>query len=135
MKTALIKSIRDGVFFDRKYWARHSKVGDVLKPVYFSSTIMGDKSQQLKKRGSKFFHDFVEALNGYPVVNYLKSQNTLINDLNENLNVESDCESNPTGVSYETPGEKEKEEIRAVLITGSFSACVHFLTSPPGREK
>jgi len=44
---ALIKSIRKGVFFDRKYWAIHSKAGDVLKPVYFSSIIMGDKARQV----------------------------------------------------------------------------------------
>ena len=62
VRTALIESIRDGIFFDRQFWARHSKAGDV-KPVYFSSTIMRDKSQQLKKRGSKFYHKFVEALN------------------------------------------------------------------------
>ena len=54
MKMALINSIRKGVFFDRKYWARYSKAGDVLKPVYFSSTIMGDKSQQLNKCASTF---------------------------------------------------------------------------------
>ena len=47
MKIALIKSIRKGVLFDRKYWARRSKGGDALKPVYFSSIIMGDKTQQL----------------------------------------------------------------------------------------
>ena len=47
--TALIKSIRTGFFFDRKYWARHLKTGDVLKPVYFSSTIMDDKVHQLSK--------------------------------------------------------------------------------------
>ena len=62
VKTALIKSVRIGVFFDRKYWARHFKAGDVLKPVYFSSTVMADKSQQLKKRESKFCHGPVEVL-------------------------------------------------------------------------
>ena len=62
VRAALIKSIRNGVFFDRKYWARHSKAGDV-KPIYFSSTIMADKSQQLKKRGSKLCYGFVEVLN------------------------------------------------------------------------
>ena len=62
MKTALIKSIRQGAFFDRKYWARHLKTGDVLKPIYLSSTIMGDKSQQLDKCESKFDRGFSEAL-------------------------------------------------------------------------
>ena len=59
---ALIRSISNGVFFDRKYWARHSNTGDVLKPVYFSSIIMGDKVQQLNTCASKFIYVFAEAL-------------------------------------------------------------------------
>ena len=47
MKIALIKSIREGVLFDRKYWTRYSKTGDAFKPVYLSSIIMGDKVQKL----------------------------------------------------------------------------------------
>ena len=39
VKTALIKSIREGVFADRKYWARHSRSGRVLRPVYLSSIV------------------------------------------------------------------------------------------------
>ena len=52
VKAALIISIRKGIFFDRKYWARHSKGGDLLKPVYLSSTVMSDKAQQLNNRVS-----------------------------------------------------------------------------------
>jgi hypothetical protein len=62
VKTALIKSIRKGVFFDRKYWARNTRSGDVLKPVHFSSTIMKDRSQQLDKCVSKFCCSVAEAL-------------------------------------------------------------------------
>ena len=62
MKTALIKSIRKGVFFDREYWARHSKAGGVFKPVYFSSIIMGDRVQQLNGCESKFVYEFTEVL-------------------------------------------------------------------------
>ena len=62
MKTALIKSIHKGVFFDRKYWARHFKAGDVLEPIHFSSTVMGDKSQQLDECESNFGHGFCEVL-------------------------------------------------------------------------
>jgi len=62
VKTALIKSIRNGIFFDRKYWARHSKAGDVLKPVYLSSTIMEDKLQQLNKCTLNFNRGFTEVL-------------------------------------------------------------------------
>jgi hypothetical protein len=54
VKTALIQSIRTGVFFDRKYWARHLKTGDVLKPIYFSNIIMFDKANQLNKCASEF---------------------------------------------------------------------------------
>ena len=62
MKIALVKSIRKGVFFDRKYWVRHSKAGDVLKPVYFSSIIMDDKAQQVNKCAFNFYHRFLKAL-------------------------------------------------------------------------
>ena len=62
MKTAFIKSIRKGVFFDRKYWARHSKAGDVLKPVYFSSIIMDDKVQQVNKCAFDFCCRFSKLL-------------------------------------------------------------------------
>jgi len=62
VKAALIGSIRKGVFFDRKYWARHLKIGDVLKPIYFSSTIMEDKSEQLGKCALEFCHGIGEAL-------------------------------------------------------------------------
>ena len=70
------------------------------------------------------------------MVNYVKSQNTLVKDLEGDLNIESDCESDSTEIARGTPGvKKEKEETRAVLITGSFAAYVHFPTSPSGREK
>ena len=47
VKLALINSIGKGVFFDRKYWARHSNSGNTLKPIYLSSIVMGDKTAQL----------------------------------------------------------------------------------------
>jgi len=62
VKAALIGSIRRGVFFDKKYWARHLKIGDVLKPIYFSSTIMEDRSEQLGKRALRLFHGPGETL-------------------------------------------------------------------------
>ena len=65
VKVALIKSIRKGVFFDRKHWARYSKGGDVLKPVYFSSVIMDDKSQQLNDCTLEFGCGFADALKAH----------------------------------------------------------------------
>ena len=62
VKLALIRSIGKGVFFDRKYWARHSNAGDVLKPIYFSSIIMGDKVQQLNSCASKSVYVLTGAL-------------------------------------------------------------------------
>ena len=62
MKIALIKSVRKGVFFDRKYWTRHSRTGGVMKPVYFSSVIMADRARQMNSRASEFQSGFVEAL-------------------------------------------------------------------------
>jgi hypothetical protein len=43
LEEAIVKSIREGVFFDRKCWVRCSKSRDVLKALYFSSTIVDDK--------------------------------------------------------------------------------------------
>ena len=51
VRTTLIKSIRTGVFFDKKCWARNR---DILKPLYFSSIIMEDKAHELGKCGLKF---------------------------------------------------------------------------------
>ena len=63
MKAALIRSIHKGIFFDKKYWARHSKAGDVLKPVYFLSTVMDDKAQQLRECTLIISHSSVAVLN------------------------------------------------------------------------
>ena len=63
VKIALITSIRTGAFFDRKYWARHSNSGDVLKPVYFSSTIMKGKTEQVDKGTSGYISCFTKILN------------------------------------------------------------------------
>jgi len=84
----------------------------LLKPVYFSSMIMDDKAQQLRK-----------------LVKYLKGQNPPVYDLGGDATVESDCEGDSQGV-----GNKE-EQTRAFLTTGSFSAYVNFHTSPLFQEK
>ena len=63
VKAALIKSIRKGIFFDKKYWARRSKTGDVLGPVYFLSMVMNDKAQKLRECTLMISHSFVAVLN------------------------------------------------------------------------
>jgi hypothetical protein len=131
VKEALIKSIRQGVFFDRKYWARHSKTGHVLKPIYFSNTIMSDKAQQLDKRASKFWYGFAKVLR-IPVVKYLKGENPLKIDPEEDIDIESDCEGEAPRVEDELPNEEEEkeEQTRAILLAGSFAACVNFFIPP-----
>ena len=65
------------------------------------------------------------------MVKYLKGRNTLISDVKEDLNLESDYEGDSTGAGLEAPEMEEEEEgeTRAVLTTGSFSAWVHTLAS------
>jgi len=71
------------------------------------------------------------------VVKYLdsKSRHPLTNDLEGDLNIESDCEGDLPEVKDETPKTKEEreEQSRAVLLTGSFSAYVHSL-APSSRQ-
>ena len=59
------------------------------------------------------------------VVKRLKGQNPFANDPEGDANIESDCEE----AKDELPDAKEEEEepTRAVLLTGSFSACVYHL--------
>ena len=59
------------------------------------------------------------------MVKYLKGQNTPTNDPEVYVNVESDCEDDPTETGDGTP-KQEQEENRAVLIAGSFSAYARF---------
>ena len=69
------------------------------------------------------------------MVKYLNGRNTPMNDLEGDINVESDCEDNSTAAGDGTlKNEENEEEIRAVLTVGSFSACAHFLT-PPHTER
>ena len=128
VKTALIKSIRAGVFFDRVYWARNSTSGDVLKPIYFSSTVMNDKAEHVRMCTSECVFYNPEALNVSAVVKYLIGLNTPMSDLRGDINVESDCDGEPWGLGEETQQTKrgKEEPIRAVLTIGSFSAYATF---------
>ena len=56
VEAALIRSIHEGLFFDKKYWARHSSGGGALEPVYLSSTVMHGRIRELDKCTSRFFY-------------------------------------------------------------------------------
>ena len=58
------------------------------------------------------------------MVTYLKGRTILVNDREGGTSVDSDCESYSARIG--DGGLKGKEESRAVLVVGSFSACVHF---------
>jgi len=70
------------------------------------------------------------------VVVHLDDWNALTNHLWEDAYVDSDCEDDPSGTGDGAPRMKEEKEerTRAVLITGSFSACVD-IPSSFSREK
>ena len=61
------------------------------------------------------------------MVKYLKGQSIIVNDLEGDVNLDSDCEGYPMGIAGGKVAKEKQEESRAVLITGSFSACVRFL--------
>jgi hypothetical protein len=71
-----------------------------------------------------------------PVVKYFIGHNNLTSDLEGDVNAESDCERDAQGLGEETQRVKEDKEepVRAVFVTGSFSA---YATSHPAfsREK
>ena len=64
------------------------------------------------------------------MVKYIKGRNVPLNDLEGGVNVDSDCEGNLIGAGDEGLKEDQNEEIRAILIAGSFSACVCFSRPP-----
>lgn len=114
VRLALVKSIRTGIFFDRKYWARRSSNGDVLVPIYFSSTVMNNKAPQLNN-----------------LVKYLIDSSALVNYL-EKIGVDSGWERDPRGTDGETRDviRGEGGEIRAIFIVGSFSTHTRPCLSP-----
>lgn len=65
------------------------------------------------------------------MVKYFKGQNSPINELEGDINADSDCEGGLTGADEVTlKWEEQEEESRAVLTAGSFSAYVYFLSHP-----
>ena len=66
------------------------------------------------------------------MVKYFKGRDPPINDLEGGVNVDSDCEYDSTGAGCESLKKEDEEGTRAVLIAGSFSACVD---SSPSRHR
>jgi len=64
------------------------------------------------------------------VVKCIKGRNVPVNDLEGGTNVDSDCDDDSTGASDRVLKREQNEESRALLIAGSFSACVCFLAHP-----
>lgn len=126
----MAKSIQQGVFFDQKYWTRHSKDGRALKPIYFSSLIAGNA---LRKCTSMYCvcpsnddqtrHEGIVHSNG---------QNPATTRSIRKIDAESDCESDPTEAEEPTSVPPQDHEgdvlIRATLIPGSFAASVISIT-------
>ena len=121
----MIKSMRQGVFFDQKYWTRRSKNGRALKPIYFSSLIVGDtfRARTLNHRVRVSIGDRAR-LTG---ITRSDGQDTAAMNPAGEVDTESDCESDFAGTKESTSafgqddnGERD-EQVRAVLIPGSFA--------------
>ena len=71
------------------------------------------------------------------MVKYLKGREPLIDSLEGDFCVESDCEGDSPGIKDEPPKTTEEREdsTHAVLVTGSFSAYVQFPIPGSSRKK
>ncbi|KAF9785368.1 hypothetical protein BJ322DRAFT_1211231 [Thelephora terrestris] len=107
IKVALIESIRKGIFFDRKYWTRHSKTMSVLRPIYISSTVLGETPRSSRR-----------------LVKMYREGDTCAGDGSE----DSDCEGIPEPTSAPSPeaqvNETEAKELEPLplLTVGSFAS-------------
>jgi len=101
LQMAMAKSIREGVFFDRKYWALSSKEG-MLRAVYFSSMF---KVNELEA-----------------CITHLNGETSQTMDFVREMEAESDCESDSIEAEPEETAEVGDGETRTVLSPGSHSA-------------
>ncbi|KAF9645618.1 hypothetical protein BDM02DRAFT_3271586 [Thelephora ganbajun] len=108
LEIALIKSIREGVFLDRKYWTRHSKTAKVLRPVYISSIVIGERLR------------YIDSL--------VKPHREEESFDTAGGSEDSDCENSSEQASESVPEEQadRKEEVErqtlSVLTVGSFAS-------------
>ena len=120
----MVKSIKHGVFFDQKYWTRHSKDARVLEPIYFSSLITGNT---LRKCASTrcFFVSGDDQTRCEDIV-HSGGQRTTIAPPTGEIDSESDYESDSVGAgeTASAPGQDHEESrlVRATLTPGSFAA-------------
>ena len=125
--------MKHGVFFDQKYWARESKDGDVLKPVYFSSLIAhgvlwGCTSIRYYELGNGnptkcqgiLQSDGREAVPTRPTENDVESDY----EVNPMSNTLAEIEEEPTPAVEKSKDHEEEEGLqgRAVLTYGSYTA-------------
>ena len=59
LKVALIKSIRQGSFCDRKYSVKINNTGNLRTPVYTSSIVLGDIEPRLNTCKLLFMHEHI----------------------------------------------------------------------------
>lgn len=120
LRAAMIKSIREGTFLDRKYWAQHSKKGS-LTAVYFSSLIAGDGLEACEYKAPTMCI-FVSELIIIEGITYLNNKPAPGDDPVGEVDAESDCESDSIEPDDRVEEGHEDEEIRLFLSPGSYSA-------------
>lgn len=125
---ALIKSIREGAFFDREYWVRNPKSAGALRPIYISSIVAGETLRRINSRGCLVFLPIPgTCADGQAVVNLHRTGKHLDT---EDGSEDSDSEDGPEHAGVPTPEaqtdrrEKVEQENFPALTIGSFMRYV-----------
>ena len=120
VEAALIKSIRKGIFIDRRYWTRHSRTTSVLRPVYTSSIATSEKLPHINGCERCRLAVLVFCADDRVVVKmYREHECPETGEGSE----DSDCESVPEPAAGSSPEENEEKESEPlpVLTVGSFA--------------
>ena len=136
MRLPLIRSIKEGSLFDRKYWARKSRQG-LIGPIYFCSTVVWADLGL----GESLRSGLTEALSR-AVSRYCPGREGYLDEKDEDEDVndsdykdegvkDSDYEDVPENPAEPAPQDvesgserKEEQKLPSVLEFGSLIACV-----------
>ena len=131
VEAALIKSIRKGIFIDRRYWTRHSKTTSVLRPVYTSSIVTRGKLLRIDGCGWRSLAVLDSCADDPVVVKICRGEEC--SEIGEGSE-DSDCESIPDPAAVSLPDENEEKEPEPlpVLTVGSFARYAQTLRRGSG---
>ena len=113
----MVKSIKQGVFFDKKYWVKSSRDGRTFKPIYFTSLIAG---RTLRNCTSMcYIGSNCGDQTRCEGIMHSSSQDRATTPPAGEIGVESDCESDSMEAGQD---QVQDGRIRTILTRGSFAA-------------